>query len=70
MRIRSRDGHACRRCGVRCPHLQADAYAGVKCHEVDHVVPLADGGTNEDGNLQLLCVECHRRKTTREARRG
>lgn len=31
--------------------------------EIDHVVPLLMGGDNTDGNLQLLCKECHRLKT-------
>ena len=35
-------------------------------YEVDHRVPLCLGGTNERGNLQLLCPECHRTKTARE----
>jgi len=31
--------------------------------QVDHIVPLANGGTNSDSNLQTLCARCHRRKT-------
>lgn len=31
--------------------------------EMDHIVPLFKGGTNDDDNLQMLCVECHRKKT-------
>jgi len=31
---------------------------------VDHVVPLARGGRNDIGNLQLLCQACNRRKGT------
>ena len=31
--------------------------------EVDHIVPLADGGTNRRENLQPLCHECHSWKT-------
>lgn len=31
-------------------------------YEVDHIVPLAKGGTNQDSNLQLLCVSCNRTK--------
>jgi 5-methylcytosine-specific restriction enzyme A len=31
--------------------------------EMDHIVPLFKGGGNEDGNLQMLCVECHRKKS-------
>lgn len=29
--------------------------------EVDHVVPLARGGSDEPGNKRLLCRACHRR---------
>lgn len=35
--------------------------------ECDHRVPLEDGGPHELGNLQVLCVPCHRHKTAREA---
>ena len=35
--------------------------------DVDHIVPLADGGTNERGNLQALCHSCHSRKTARQS---
>lgn len=31
--------------------------------EMDHIVPLFKGGGNEDANLQMLCVECHRKKS-------
>lgn len=31
--------------------------------EVDHIRPIKDGGTDDDDNLQLLCVACHERKT-------
>lgn len=34
--------------------------------ELDHIIPLHLGGSNECENLQLLCRECHRGKTTRE----
>ncbi len=32
---------------------------------VDHIVPLARGGTNEFVNLRLLCKDCNRRKGVR-----
>lgn len=34
--------------------------------ELDHIVPLAQGGTHERSNLQGLCVEHHREKTLAE----
>jgi 5-methylcytosine-specific restriction endonuclease McrA len=36
--------------------------------EVDHVVPLADGGYDTEANLQPLCKRCHTVKTSRENR--
>ena len=35
--------------------------------ELDHIVPLIDGGDHELSNLQTLCTPCHKRKTRREA---
>ncbi len=31
--------------------------------EIDHVVALTNGGTNDESNLQNLCAECHELKT-------
>ena len=37
--------------------------------EVDHIVPMYDGGEQFDAaNLQALCKPCHSRKTRREMR--
>jgi len=33
------------------------------CYQTDHVIPLAEGGSNEASNLQALCPGCHARKT-------
>lgn len=30
--------------------------------EVDHIIPVARGGTNDPGNLQTLCRSCNRAK--------
>ena len=35
--------------------------------EVDHIVPLIEGGGHELKNLQTLCTPCHKNKTAREA---
>lgn len=29
---------------------------------VDHIKPLAEGGTNNIGNLRVLCIDCHRKE--------
>lgn len=34
-------------------------------YEVDHIIPLSEGGTNEASNLQALCLMCHRVKSNR-----
>ncbi|WP_426405294.1 HNH endonuclease [Streptomyces sp. R-07] len=34
--------------------------------DVDHVRPLSMGGTDTDGNVQVLCRGCHRLKTSTE----
>lgn len=39
---------------------------GRKANEVDHIIPLARGGTNERSNLQSMCKRCHSRKTALE----
>ena len=33
----------------------------------DHIVPLADGGKNEEANLQLILLDTHKPKTAAEA---
>lgn len=34
-------------------------------YEIDHIVPLAKGGTHTDENLQLLCPPCNRSKAAK-----
>lgn len=31
--------------------------------QVDHIIPLHKGGPDEDGNLQILDLDCHDKKT-------
>lgn len=35
--------------------------------EVDHIIPKAKGGTDDDANLELICTEAHQAKTQRES---
>jgi len=39
-------------------------------YEIDHIKPLASGGTNEIENLQPLCADCHKQKTKSEQELG
>jgi 5-methylcytosine-specific restriction endonuclease McrA len=36
-------------------------------YEIDHVLALKDGGTNDASNLQALCLMCHRVKSNRSS---
>ena len=36
----------------------------------DHIVPLAEGGLDDESNEQGLCDDCHREKSLAEAVRG
>lgn len=56
-RILERDNYRCQHCGRVGGNLQ-----------VDHIIPLEQGGSNDDINLQVLCSECHQQKTTEELR--
>jgi hypothetical protein len=49
-RIMERDAYRCRHCNG---HIDLS---------VDHIVPWAAGGGNDDDNLQVLCVPCNRKK--------
>ena len=36
----------------------------------DHIVPLAEGGADDDSNVQGLCHDCHDAKSKAERQRG
>lgn len=60
--ILSRDHGICQPC-LRDGHVHQGTH-------VDHVVPKAEGGTDDDSNLQTICAERHRAKTAAEAARA
>jgi len=41
-----------------------------KTFDIDHIIPLAEGGTNDEINLQVLCKPCHFEKTQIEHEQG
>jgi 5-methylcytosine-specific restriction endonuclease McrA len=60
LRILTLHAFTCSVCGRRV--------SGQEAH-VDHIVPLEDGGSDGDANLQVLCAADHGRKTREEQRR-
>ena len=60
-KIFARDSFRCQYCGRTPP--------AVRLH-VDHVLPVAKGGTNEDENLVTSCSDCNHGKHTRKLERG
>ncbi|MFI7191468.1 HNH endonuclease [Nocardia nova] len=60
-RILRRDGYQCQL-----------HYAGClgTATEMDHIVNVAAGGTDEDDNVHAVCSKCHQAKTNREAVAG
>lgn len=67
-RIFARDGGLCQEC-LRQGRVTpvGDKPYSAWC---DHVVPKAEGGTDDDENLQTLCRDCHQNKTDAEKARG
>jgi 5-methylcytosine-specific restriction protein A len=54
-----RDEYTCQACGIITLHL-----------EVDHIVNRARGGSDDEENLQALCIPCHKLKTAAESAEG
>jgi hypothetical protein len=53
--VLQRDGHACRYCGAKAPDVRLT---------VDHVVPVALGGSDDPTNLVAACVDCNAGKSS------
>lgn len=52
--------------GAVCAHPECDRSEGL---EIDHVLPLELGGSDDDDNLEPLCPVHHRRKTRADIKR-
>lgn len=59
-KVLARDGWTC-----QCEECAATGRVLV-AHEVDHITALADGGTDDLGNLRAINRDCHKVKTGRE----
>ena len=57
-RILQRDHNLCR--------IQAPGCALIAT-EIDHILNIASGGTDDDANLRAVCKPCHAEKTRRES---
>jgi 5-methylcytosine-specific restriction endonuclease McrA len=81
-RIKKRDRGICAKCGLdteavrrkvrgpgRTQKLRSLGFVPRRSlWDLDHTLPLIDGGTHEETNLQTLCAPCHREKSAGEAR--
>lgn len=57
--ILARDNYTCQACGRVGGQL-----------ELDHIINVAQGGTENKDNLQILCQSCHKTKTQNESQAG
>jgi hypothetical protein len=71
-----RDGFCCQRCEWTPPYVPPgwDGRVNVPWSvvddrelQIDHVIPVALGGTHEVTNLQTLCSRCNYRKSSKVA---
>ncbi|HYB58950.1 MAG TPA: HNH endonuclease [Candidatus Acidoferrales bacterium] len=56
LRVARRDNCTCQICGKTVLDNEI---------EFDHVIPLSKGGSTEENNLQVSCLDCNRKKSSR-----
>ncbi|MGE5572094.1 MAG: HNH endonuclease [Bacteroidota bacterium] len=65
-RILARNGFTCQVCGAAAGDPDPlDPTKKVRLH-VDHIVPLSEGGTNDDSNLRVTCSACNEGRSNLE----
>ena len=52
-----------------CQHCRKQGRVTL-AREVDHITPKAEGGSDDEANLQALCSLCHAAKSKEESARG
>ena len=66
-RLYGRDWHRIRRSVLNSyPYCEM---CGAPATEVDHILPLRQGGTHDPTNLRPLCKSCHSRRTATDQAR-
>ena len=66
--ICTRDGWRCQLCSCRLLktwNLDAEGVPLSRCRTIDHILPRADGGTDDNWNLQASCYKCNCKKGRR-----
>jgi 5-methylcytosine-specific restriction enzyme A len=51
--VHNRDNYQCQSCGKNFQETTLN---------IDHIIPLAKGGSNDISNLQTLCIKCNQKK--------
>lgn len=51
--------------GNRCGYCLSPQHLVLVPLEIEHIIPLSKGGTNDESNLWLACANCNRHKGSR-----
>ncbi len=61
--VKARESLTCQRCGTTDPPLPEKrhrwSFSRYDPWDVDHIIRVIDGGTDDPDNLRLLCIACH-----------